>query len=68
MSRPSRARAVRAKCAECIHDPQARGSELQQITACTSTTCPLYDVRPLSTVSPDVIKWVRYETDVRPAA
>ena len=65
MSRPSRARAIRAKCAECIADPQARGTELQQITACASTTCPLYEVRPTSNVSPEVIRWVRYEADER---
>ncbi len=67
MSRPSRARAVRAKCAECIHDPESRGSEIRQITACSSTSCPLYDVRPTVEVTAQELKWLRYETDERAA-
>ena len=67
MTRPTRAQAIRAKCNECISDENARGSQLQQITACTATECPLYEVRPTSKVSPEIIKWVRYETDERAA-
>ncbi len=65
MSRPSRARAVRAKCAECIADPESRGSEIRQITACSSTACPLFDVRPTVEVTEQELKWLRYETDER---
>jgi hypothetical protein len=40
---------VNAKCIDCIFDPHGGGgSWRQQVEACTSTTCPLYEVRPTS--------------------
>lgn len=41
--------AINEKCKECIVDPVCgTGNWRQQITACTSRTCPIYPVRPLS--------------------
>lgn len=38
---------INAKCVECVHDPiGGAGGKLQQIAACTSYSCPLFDVRP----------------------
>lgn len=48
-SQPSLRGAINAKCRECIVDPSpGLGNWRQQVTACTSRTCPLYVVRPLS--------------------
>ena len=41
--------AVVAKCKECIYDPVAgAGTWRQQVEACTSYACPLFDYRPKS--------------------
>lgn len=40
---------INAKCRECIYDPVAgAGNWRQQVGACTSTKCPLWPVRPVS--------------------
>lgn len=45
-------KAINDKCRECIYDPIAgKGTWRQQVEACTSRKCPLYPVRPVSTVS-----------------
>ena len=48
--RPSLRKAVTAFCRWCIYDPGADGNWRQQVHACTATDCPLYQVRPLSTM------------------
>jgi hypothetical protein len=49
MSRLSLREAINAKCKECIYDPKAEaGTWRQQVEACTSKTCPLFEVRPTS--------------------
>jgi hypothetical protein len=48
-TRPSLRLAINKKCGECIFDSNAPGTRLQQIEACTSKTCPLYNVRPRPT-------------------
>ena len=41
--------AVVAKCKECIYDPiSGAGTWRQQVEACTSHNCPLFDYRPKS--------------------
>lgn len=46
-SRLSLRDAINAKCRECIYDPQSgSGTWREQVTACTSRTCPLFAVRP----------------------
>jgi hypothetical protein len=37
---------IEAFCRSCIYDPQEPGHWKAQVGACTSTDCPLYDVRP----------------------
>lgn len=40
---------VNAKCIECIYDDiGGNGAWRQQVEACTSTGCPLYEIRPKS--------------------
>lgn len=40
---------VNAMCASCIYDPYGGdGTWREQVEICTSYTCPLYDVRPVS--------------------
>lgn len=52
MSRISLRTAINNKCKECIYDPLAgAGTWKQQVEACTSKTCPLFEVRPTSTKS-----------------
>jgi hypothetical protein len=48
-TRPSLRLAINEKCAGCIFDSNAPGTRLQQIEACTSKSCPLYNVRPRPT-------------------
>ena len=36
---------VDAKCKECIYDPLSAGTWREQVAACTSGNCPLFDVR-----------------------
>ena len=43
---PSRAKAIAAKCRDCIFDEAAAGTAAQQIQACASVDCPLWPVRP----------------------
>ncbi len=38
--------AVNRKCKECLYDSGERGGWRQQIEACTSSSCPLFNVRP----------------------
>lgn len=49
MKKLNQTKAIRAKCKDCIHDELAKGRELEQITACSSTDCALWEWRPLST-------------------
>lgn len=44
--------AINAFCRYCIHDPGAEGNWRQQVTACTSPDCPLYELRPQSKQKP----------------
>lgn len=48
-TRPSLRSAINEQCAACIYDSNSPGTRLQQIEACTSKTCPLYNVRPRPT-------------------
>lgn len=48
-TRPSLRSAINEQCAACIYDSNAQGTRLQQIEACTSKSCPLYNVRPRPT-------------------
>lgn len=44
---------VNAKCIECIYDNELAGNGTwrQQTEDCTATGCPLYSIRPTSSVS-----------------
>lgn len=44
---------VNAKCIECIYDPVSKGNWRKQVEKCTSLACPLYSVRPTSSVEVD---------------
>lgn len=37
-------------CRGCIYDKNAQGAWREQVTACTSRNCSLYEVRPVSKV------------------
>jgi len=40
-------RAINHKCKECIYDPRpGNGTWRQQVAACTSNSCALFNVRP----------------------
>jgi len=43
---PSLREAINNKCKECIYDSRAKGTWRYQVNACSSTSCPLYSVRP----------------------
>lgn len=46
---PSLRAAINAKCKSCIHDPGSGGGTWrEQVTACSSSNCPLHSVRPQS--------------------
>ena len=44
---------IDAKCCECIYDPFQDGTWRKQVENCTSTACPLFNVRPVSEYSND---------------
>jgi hypothetical protein len=48
-TRPSMRKAINAMCKGCIFDPVAGGQWRQQVEACTSPECPLFELRPRST-------------------
>ncbi len=45
----NRAKAIKAKCRDCIYDPLVVGTAAQQIACCLSSDCPLHLVRPITT-------------------
>lgn len=52
----TRGQAIRAKCKDCIYDPEAGGTWTEQVACCTSLDCPLWRFRPLSRNAPE---WLR---------
>lgn len=47
--RPPMRQAINNKCKECIYDNAAGiGTWRQQVEACASYDCPLYELRPVS--------------------
>ncbi len=49
-------KAIKAKCKDCIYNPLAGGTWLMQIENCPATDCPLWNFRPLTKVTKDLIK------------
>ena len=47
-ARPSMRRAINAMCKDCIFDPMGGGNWRQQVSACSTPSCPLFELRPLS--------------------
>ena len=45
--RPSLRDALDAHCRACIYDPYATGKWREQVAACTSANCSLFNVRPV---------------------
>jgi len=45
--------AINSMCKDCIYDASGKGTWRQQVEACTSYNCPLYDVRPVPIVVKD---------------
>ena len=58
-------KAINAKCKECIYDEKSGlGGSLQQINACTSTSCPLFKVRPRITAKRHISQVVEHKAQV----
>ncbi|MBE0438072.1 MAG: hypothetical protein IBX56_20015 [Methylomicrobium sp.] len=51
MTKLSFPKAIRAKCEDCIYDPLAGGTCLQQIEKCTAKDCALHSLRPLTSAT-----------------
>jgi hypothetical protein len=50
MTRPSLRAAIDAFCKACIYDPgNGNGAWREQVDACSSSNCPLHEVRPRTT-------------------
>lgn len=47
-SKPGLRGKIDAKCCECIYDPHEAGTWRLQVEKCSSRTCPLFPVRPVS--------------------
>jgi hypothetical protein len=45
-------KAIEEMCKHCIYDKNAAGTWRQQVDACTSPKCPLYNFRPISREKP----------------
>ena len=49
VKRPSMRKTINDMCKLCIYDPVGgEGTWRQQVQACTSHECPLFDLRPIS--------------------
>ena len=48
--------AVKANCKDCIYDPGAGGNFLEQIEACTITSCHLHEHRPITSATKQKLK------------
>lgn len=48
LKKPGLRSRIDAKCCECIYDPYETGTWRKQVELCTSPTCPLFEVRPMS--------------------
>lgn len=47
--RPSMRKAINNKCKECVYDPVGgAGTWRQQVEACSCSSCPLFEIRPVS--------------------
>lgn len=46
---PKFRQAINDQCRECIYDERGYGTWRQQIEECTSKSCSLYSVRPITT-------------------
>lgn len=44
-------KAIEMKCKECTYDPHAPGTWRDQTEQCTARTCPLWEVRPVTTAT-----------------
>ena len=57
---------IRAKCKECIYDSTDKGTWRQQVAACTSVTCALFEHRPLpiGASAQDLVKSVKNTTEL----
>lgn len=42
---------IEEKCKDCTYDPMAGGTWREQVELCRVTSCPLYDVRPVTTAT-----------------
>ena len=47
MKRPSLRKAIYRHCRDCIFNPKSSGKWRQQVLACTSLNCALFEVRPI---------------------
>lgn len=72
LTRPSLRDAIDAKCKSCIYDPGSRGKWREQVAACVSANCSLFDVRPVprdcvkgGVIDPAAIVASRSKTDHR---
>ena len=60
MARLSMRDAINAMCKGCIYDEIVPGTWREQVTACTSPNCPLFELRPLCGQVADGL-WTRAE-------
>jgi hypothetical protein len=62
-------KAINDKCKECLYDQSGGGGNWrQQVTACTSFSCPLYPHRPVSRPSPTKSLTAPENTQIGPPA
>ncbi|QPB72242.1 hypothetical protein D5125_17065 [Magnetovirga frankeli] len=47
-SKPGLRGTINAKCIECIYDPFSEGTWRKQVQDCTSWSCPLFPIRPVT--------------------
>jgi hypothetical protein len=44
---PNRVAAIESFCRACIYDPGSPGGWREQVAACASANCPLFEIRPV---------------------
>lgn len=61
MKYPTRKKAIDANCKECIYDPLAGGTWLEQVEKCITPHCALYSFRPLTNATKAVERQIRFD-------
>jgi hypothetical protein len=59
----SRTKALNEKCKQCIYDPACSGTWREQVENCTTTSCPIWQHRPMTVATVNMNRKTREADD-----